>query len=382
MVVVSQLLPALAGEGARCEILTTRGHRVGTNPICPPDIPTHVFDTGLPARIWTAYSRDLARFLDENIARFDLIHIHEIWHYGGFAASRAARKRGVPYIVTIHGELSEWSLQHKGWKKSLYRKAVLDNILKDASTLHAITKAEESRISELGYATPVMVAPNGIDPTPFQELPDPSSLLDRFPLLKGKRVILFMGRLNPKKGLDILAHSFSTLKSQFPDTVLLIVGPDEEGTQQKMESILRSQDALDSAIFTGMLTGEDKLATMSCAELFALPSYSEGFSIAILEAMAARLPVVITEQCNFPEVEEYGAGIVVEASKVAVTEAISKLLSDDNLCARMSDKGRTLVAERYTWQSAASKIADLYGSLAVEKTAKEPRLTQSAHPCE
>ena len=348
-----------------------RGHRVGA------DISeairrshSHLPRTGLPARLWTAYSRELSAFLDENIARFDLVHIHEIWHHAGYAASKAARKSGIPYIVTIHGELSEWSFQHKGWKKLLYRKVALDKIFKNAFAFHAITQAEKERIAELGYDTPVIVAPNGIDPTPFDELPNPSAFLEKHPALEGKRVILFMGRLNPNKGLDILAHSFSTLRNQFPDAALLVAGPDEEGTQIKVESILRFEGTLDSVIFTGMLTGEDRLAAMSIADVFVLPSYSEGFSIAILEAMAARLPVVITDGCNFPEVGEHGSGFVVEASETPVAEAIDALLSNAELRKRMGDSGRKLVTERYTWQAAASKIADQYRSSFIGEKAK------------
>ena len=360
---VSELIPALEKQGVHCEIATTRGHRVGRDVTGPQGIPIHVFDTGIPTRLWTAYSRELTEFLNQNIPRFDLVHIHEIWHHAGYTASKVARKQGIPYILTIHGELSDWSLQHKGLKKLLYRKVVLDKILKNAYALHAITRAEKERIAELGYETPVLVAPNGIDPSPFEQLPDPSAFLDRFPVLKNKRVILFMGRLNPKKGLDILAHSFSSLKRRFPDTVLLLAGPDEEGTRQRTESILRSQGNLDSAVFTGMLTGEDKLAAMACADVFVLSSYSEGFSIAILETMSSRLPVVITKRCNFPEVAEHGAGFVVEADEKPVAEAIGRLLSDPDLRVRMAERGRKLVAERYTWEATATTIADLYRSL-------------------
>ena len=372
MIVVSELIPALYDEGIHCEIATTRGHRVGADTTRPEGVPTHVFDTGPAARLWTAYSRDLARFLDDSITRFDLIHIHEIWHYAGYAAFRAAKKkRNIPCVVTIHGELSEWSLQHKAWKKLIYRNAILDGVLRNADALHAITLPEKNRIASLGYDTPVTVAPNGIDPTPYDNLPDPSEFLEKFPILKGKRVILFLGRLNPKKGLDILARSFPALKSRFPDTVLLIAGPDEEGTRRMMESILESQGNLDSAVFTGMLTGAEKLAAMSRADIFVLPSYSEGFSIAILEAMAARLPVVITDGCDFPEAAEHGAGIVVKANETEVAQALGELASDSELRFCMGERGRKLVTERYTWQVAASSIAHLYRSLAIPERAED-----------
>ena len=360
---VSQLIPALSDEGMCCEIVTTSGYRVGRDVASPIGVPTHVFDTGLPARLWTAYSAELTRFLNDNIARFDLVHVHEIWHHAAYAAFRAARKRSVPCVLTIHGELSEWSLQHKAWKKRIYMTAILDRMLRNADALHAITPAEKDQITRLGYDTPVIVAPNGIDPAPFDHLPDPTEFLNRFPALKGKRVILFLGRLNPKKGLDILARSFSAITRRFPDSILLVAGPDEEGTRQNMESILRSEGILDRTVFTGLLTGEDKLAAIACADVFVLSSYSDVLGIAVLEALAARLAVVITEGCEFPEVAEHGAGFVVQASETPVSEAISALLSDDALRAHMGQRGRKLVTERYTWQATASTLTDLYKSL-------------------
>ena len=365
--VVSQLIPTLSSEGIHCEIATTTGHRVGDDPVSPKGVPTHIFHADLPARIWTAHSRPLTRFLDHNITRFDLIHVHEIWHHPGYAAYRAARKNRVPYVLTPHGELGERHLSHKAWKKRIYMTAVLDRVLRNADALHAITPAERDRIAHLGYQTPITVAPNGIDPAPFDTLPDPSKFLERFPTLKGKRVILFLGRLNPTKGLDILARAFSAIARRFPNTVLLIVGPDEEGGQRIMESILRSEGILDKAVFTGMLTGHDKLAALSRADLFILPSYSEGFSVAILEAMAARLPVVITEACNFPEVAEHDAGFVVSAENSPVADAIATLLSNPDLRARMGERGRKLVSERYTWQTTAATLASLYRDLVAKR---------------
>lgn len=367
VVVVSELIPALSEEGIRCEIVTTRGHRVGDDPVYPQGVPTHILDAGLPARIWTAYSRQLTGFLDENINRFDLVHIHEIWHYPGYAAFHAAKKNGIPLVITPHGELSEWSLGYKRWKKKIYMKVILGRMLQNADALHAIIQVEKDRIVSLGYQTPVTVAPNGIEPTQFNILPDPSEFLNRFPALKGKSVILFLGRLSPTKGLDILARSFSSISRNLPNSALLVVGPDESGTKEKTEAILSSEGTLDRTVFTGLLTGQDKLAAMACADVFVLPSHSDVLGIATLEAMAARLPVVISEGCNFPEVAENGAGFVVKASEKPVAEAIIGLLSDPCLRVRMGERGRKLVAGRYTWQATASKIADLYRTLVATK---------------
>ena len=363
-VVVSELTAELARLGIRCEIVTTQGYRVGFDQVpTSPDVPVYSFAAGLPARLWTAYSLELLRFLNNRAGSFDLIHIHEVWHYPGYMAFRAARKHKLPCVLTIHGELSEWGLQQKTLKKQIYRLCLLDKMLRNVSALHAITNSEKEQVLKLGFETPTFVIPNGIEPCAFEVLPDPSEFVQRFPVLKGKRVILFLGRLHPKKGLDILARSFATIARRYEDAVLLVVGPNECGTRENTESILKSAGLLDRTVFTGLLTGEDKLAALSCADLFVLSSHSDVLGIAVLEAMAARLPVVITEGCEFPEVSESGAGFVVEADEARVAEAIGRLLSDAALCEHMGQQGSKLVAERYTWKTSATAMARLYKTL-------------------
>ena len=362
-VAVSELTSELVRQSINCEIVTTRGYRVGIDQIAPPDVPIYCFDTGFPARYWTAYSSEMSRFLNENADRFDLIHIHQVWHYPVYAAFRAASKHKLPCVLTSRGELSEWGLRQKALKKRIYRLFLLDGMLRNVSALHALTRAEKEQIVKLGCETPVVVAPNGVEPAPFEALPSTARFVERYPMLKGKSVVLFLGRLHRKKGLDILARSFSTIARRFEDAVLLIAGPDKFGTRENMEAILSSEGLLDRTVFTGLLTGEDKLAALNCADLFVLPSHSEGFANAVLEAMAARLPVVITKGCEFPEVSEHEAGLVVEADEASVADAIIRLLSDADLCKRMGQQGHKLVTERYTWQVAAATLANLYKTL-------------------
>ena len=366
-VVVSELTSELSRHGVHSEIVTTRGHRVGTDHIAPPDVPIYSFKVGIPARFWTAFSPELSRFLNEKANGFDLIHVHQVWHYPVYAAFRSARKHKLPCVMTVHGELSEWGLQQKALKKRLYRLCLLDRMLRNVSAIQAVTSAEKEQIVKLGIKSSTVVIPNGINPDEFDVLPEPFKFIQRFPELKGKQVILFLGRLHQKKGLDILARSFATIARSVDDAVLLIAGPDECGTREKTESILNSAGLLNKAVFTGLLTGEDKLAALSCADLFVLTSHSEGFAIAVLEAMAARLPVVITKGCEFPEVSTNGAGIVVDADEIQVAAAIGKLLSDAALRERMGRQGRKMVAENYTWQISAAALANLYESLVANR---------------
>lgn len=358
---VRGLTLALARQGVRCEIVTTRGPVAGTDALPVPGVPVHRFDTEFPAPFWPGFSRKLGAFLDAEARRFDLVHSHQTLSYSTYAAFRAARNHALPYVLSLRGELAEECLRHKRYRKWIYRQVLLNGIVRSADALHIVSRAEASHAAVLGYHTPTFLVPNGI----FLDEAVPPATVDltvEYPRLAGKRVILFIGRLHWVKGLDVLARSFAMVAGEFPDSVLLVVGPDE-GARGTMESILRSNGVLEQAVFTGLLTGDHKRAAFQCADLLVMPSYSEGFSNAILEALGASLPVVISDRCNLPEVAEHGAGFVVPSNDMAVCEAIGKLLSDDGLGARMGHNGRNLVTERYTWQSSAASMVDRYRSL-------------------
>ena len=360
---VAELSAELSRQGIGCEIVTTRGHRVGADPMSPPGVPVHSFDTDLPARFWTAYARELPRFIDARAAGFDLIHVHEVWHYPCYAALGAAARHQVPCVLTVHGGLSRWGLRQKALKKRIYRFVLQDRMLRNADALHAITRAERDQFARLGFKPPVTVIPNGVDPAAFEALPEAGELARRFPRLAGKRIVLFLGRLHPVKGLNVLARSFATVARRFADAVLLLAGPDKFGTRRGLEALLRELGLLERTVFTGMITGRDKLAALACAELLVLPSHTEALGLAALEAMAARLPVVVSAGCGFPEVAERGAGLVVKTDEAAIADALCRLLADAPLRRRMGEQGRKLVHEGYTWQRSAAAMADLYRRL-------------------
>ena len=363
MNVLRGLIPALAAAGISCEVATVAESDNAASRFSIPetDTPVHSFPTAAPARLWTGYAPRLASFLNGQLraGRFQLVHIHEIWHYPGFAASRAARRHHIPAVISFHGDLDDWRLRYKRLKKALYMRLVQDRAIRSAAALHALTGAEKERIRQLGYAQPVFVCPNGAN-LPNTANPMDDALLRCFPQLAGKRIILFMGRIHPMKGVDLLAHSFADIAGRFPDAFLLVAGPDQGGAQAPMEAILRASGVRNRALFTGMLTGRDKQAALRQSQLFVLPSYSEGFSTAVLEAMAAGLPVVISEQCNFPEVAALSAGFVVPAQSDAITEAVSALLADPARRTRMAGSARTLVADRYSWPAIAAAMRAHY----------------------
>ena len=358
--VVNELAGALEAIGVSSEIISAQGRRVGNPETVTNDIPIHLFETGPIARLWTAHTPGLKKTLARKIPDFDLVHIQELWHYPGYIASKIARSRNVPYIVTIHGELNEWNLQQKRLKKQIYMTAIQRGILQKSAALHAITPAESNRIRQLEIETPVAMIPNGIHTEEFENLPDRSQFVSRYPELENRLIVLFLGRIQQKKGLDILAQAFGNLVRTRHDVRLVVAGPDEDNTLTEIKTILKSQGALEKAVFPGMLTGEQKLEALSAADIFALTSYSEGFSVALLEALSAGLPLVITDECNFPEVGDSRAGFVVRPNDSETASALMSLLDSADLRREMSENARRLVRSNYTWERIAEKMFTLY----------------------
>ena len=227
-----------------------------------------------------------------------------------------------------------------------------------AACLHALTKAEADQYRAFGAQCPIAIIPNGVD---IPEDLDASLFVQSFPALKGKRVILFLARLHPKKGLDLLFEAWALLAPLFPDAHLVIAGPDSEGMQDRLASLVARDGLEDSVLFTGMLDGPMKWSALAAAEAFVLPSQSEGLSVSVLEAMGVGLPVVVTTACNLPEVEQHRTGWQIEPTLDQLTFALQDLLHNSPIenCT-IGARGAALVRARYTWATVARQMADVY----------------------
>ncbi|MCL0066618.1 glycosyltransferase [Thermodesulfovibrionales bacterium] len=361
--VVAGLTETLAKKGVEVTIFAPIEKGDEEKIIRPKRVNLRLFEQGFFARWWPGYSSGLAKAVAKEMEQFDLVHIHELWSHPHLVASRVARKSGKPYIVTIHGGLEPWAINHKAFKKKIYSALIQRRILQKAVALHAITNEEVKHIQDFGVDNKIVMIPNGINPQEFQTLPARQELEQLYPSLAGKQVVLFLGRLHPIKGLDILARAFGKVVRERNDVYLLAVGQDSNGYQGKIEKILEAEGALGKVIFTGMLTGQKKLAAFSRANVFVLPSYSEGFSMAILEAMICGLPIIITHPCNFPEVAEAEAGIVIDPDPEQLAEALTRLLDNPQLREEMGGNGRRLIKERFTWDKIADQMIQLYQSM-------------------
>ena len=302
----------------------------------------------------------LSKWLKNHVKGYDLVHTNGVFSYPILPAHCLCRRLGIPYIRTPRGMLEPWALAHKAWKKKYFFSHIEKPALQDASALHALAAPEAMNLQRLGLTSPISIIPNGIEREEFEHVPGPAEFLEKFPSAKGRKMILFLGRINPKKGLDILAEAFAKVKERYPNVVLTIAGPDDGQYSADVKRNFSELGSRDDVIFTGMIEKSLKKSALSAASLFVLPSYSEGFSMSVLEGMASGLPCVISKGCNFPEAGEANAALVVEADTESITNAMKRCLEDPVFANELGERARKFVFEHYTWEKAAKKMVELY----------------------
>jgi len=361
--VVCDLVETLAQKGLDVTIFSTlkRGEEIKI--FQPRGVKIKIFQRSFFSHLWNSHSPALQIALEKEIKNFDLIHIHGIWHHLLFVAYKAAKKFHKPFIITPHGTLEPWPLSYKFLRKKIYYSLIQKRILKEASAIQAITTQEAKNIQNLGIKTRIVVIPNGINLKEFQKIPENKTLERFFPELINKKYFLFLGRLHPVKGLDLLVRAFSQITKERNDIFLVIAGPDELGYRKELEKILKSEDAMENTIFTGLVTEEKKVALLSNANFLVLPSYSEVRGISILEAAACGIPVIATHKCNFPEIEEFKTGILIDPDISQLRKAILILLNNQNLGKEMGENGKKMVFEKFTWEKISGEIIKFYQDL-------------------
>ena len=310
--------------------------------------------------------------LKETVRSAEIVHLHGLWQIQTREGARAARDAGVPYLVAAHGMADPWALRHKRWKKRVYLALVESKNLRRAACLHALSHPEITHFRGLAPWAPICFVPNGVDLAPFDNLPARSVLEADYPELRGKFVLLFFGRAHVKKGLNLLAEALGQIAPDQPELHLLLAGKDD-GAWAPFRDRMAELNLSDRMTYLGHVSGERARQVWGAANAFVLPSYSEGFSIAVLEALACRLPCLITTACHFPELAAAGGGIVVTPDVIAVSQGLRDLLERaPNERAALGQNGRRLVEERYTWNRQAERLASVYEWIQGGGPAPEP----------
>ncbi len=311
------------------------------------------------------FSPTMAKWLWQHLADYDILHTTSVFNFPVFAGAAIAQLRKVPYVINPAGMLEPWALAYKAWKKRWYYRLIERPRLEHASAIHCLTVPEARRITALGIRAPMVIVANGIDPKRWQTLSDPEMFYERYPDLRGKTLLLFMHRVDPKKGLDILARAFAAVRARLPELPLhlVVAGPSTDNYQSVAEAYFAQMGCAAQVTFTGLLDWDMKRAALAAAAIFVTPTYSEGFSMAVLEAMAAGLPGVMTEGCNFQEAAEAGAAHVTPIESEPFAEALVDLLTHPEAARTMGECARRLVLDQYTWDQAAVRTVAIYTAL-------------------
>ncbi|MCL4190260.1 MAG: glycosyltransferase [Thermoguttaceae bacterium] len=362
--VITRLAAAQACHGEEISLLAYRSRRP-TNEVnaflsgVPGIGRVNVETMPAPSRLEWVATRAAASLLRDRFLRTDLLHIHGVWEPVLCRAAAVARQCRVPYVVTTHGALDPWSLGQKWLKKRLALMLAHRRMLEGAEFIHALTEAEEDSVRQAVRPRAVEILPNGVFLEELRHEMRPGQFVAAHPELAGRPYVLFLSRLHYGKGLDLLSEAFARVAEQRADVRLVIAGPDY-GERERLSRQLQRLGIASRVLMPGPLYGAEKQAALADAVCFCLPSRQEAFSMAILESLACGTPVVISDACRFPDVARVGAGRVVALNATQLAEALLEVLSDCELRRRMSDAGRRLVGDRFTWPQIASRMLHCY----------------------
>jgi len=320
--------------------------------------------------------------LDERLDQINpqVLHTHGIWTYLSIGVPRWSRKNHKPYIVSPHGMLDAWALDNSKIKKKVAAALYERRHLRGAACLHALCQSEAKSIREFGLKNPIATIPNGI------EIPEGRDLSSRY--LVKKKIMLFLGRLHPKKGLENALRAWAASRSEAsPDSKpsnwqFVIAGWDQGDHEVRLKqlceelelsfadvpakqflSLEASSGQLSgfSVVFVGPVFGELKAQLLERANVFILPSFSEGLPMSILEAWAYELPVVMTDYCNLPEGFNADAAIHIDTEVEGMSAGMIKMIEcSDAELKGMGINGLNLVKEKFTWPTIAAQMGELY----------------------
>jgi len=344
---------ALTREGIEVLLVTTDDGLAETN--------GDVFEyKGVPARIFRSqfgesfkYSRPLASWLNTNIRKFELAHIHAVFNHSSVAAARVCRNAGVPYVVRPLGTLDPWSMTQKSLRKRLFWQVSGKAMLQRAAAVHYTSEAEKLSTEGLLGLNHGKVIALGIETSIAS-----GKLEEHFPELTRDPYVLVLSRLHPKKGLDVLIDAFESLvqSPEFSHWRLVLAG---DGPNEYVSQLKRKVKA-EKVLFTGWLEGERKNAVLGRASLLALPSHQENFGLCVMEALSHSVPVLVSPNVNLAtEIASANAGWVAAIDKDALTEKLAEVLRDEEELKRRGRAGKQL-SQKYSWENAAGDLAKLY----------------------
>lgn len=363
--VALQIVQALRHQGIDAEIVTTNND--GTKRL---DVPLNqlIEYRGVPVWFVSAFpfplkeyifSSALTKWLWQNIDNYDILDNHYLFSYASTCAGAIARFKKIPYTVRTQGQLSPWALKQSLLKKRLYTALIERHNLNQAAAIHCTTPQEAEDLRNFGIQTPTITLPLGVEQTEI--IPTAKSeLRNLFNIPKSRLIILFLSRLHYKKRPDLLINSLNKIVSQNHNIHLIMAGTGDVEYTTYLKQLVHQHHLADYVSFPGFITGRAKEILFQGSDIFALPSYSENFGIAVAEAMAAGLPVIVTTGIQIaPETAAANAGIVIKRDTEFIG-AITRLINSEALRSRLSKNAMELANQKYAWKEIASQLICSY----------------------
>ena len=355
---IADLVAALRLEGAEVDVVSTDAR--GQHSLPKPTAGDHAvagarvtyFPASGPSRFY--FSPRMVPHLARHVRNYDIVHLHGLWMFPIAAAARMARIAGVPYVVTLHGSLDPWALGQKAWKKQAYLRLVERSTLRHAAFIHYTASPERDSVPVDIRNLSSVTVPNCVDAAPFLDIGDPA-------VRRRSKDVLILGRIHLMKGFDVLIPAFAASLRRDPTLRLVVAGPDDDGYEARVRNLVNTHEILEAVDFVGTVNAEQRRQLFERAALLVCPSYRENFGMSVAEAMAAGLPVIVSDRVNInDDIESAGAGLVVERKVSTLADAIGRLMADADERMRMGMAGRRLVQESYSPRAVGRAMIDAY----------------------
>ena len=308
------------------------------------------------AKFWAEFSPELYTWIKQHGNEYDVIHIHGVWHFAGVAPYLAGVKTAK--CITTHGLLDSWTIGKGYWKKMLFGFLFQKRILKNTELIQINNTDEQADLKRfLGFKHPnVQIIPNGMNLKDFEKLPSKNTFRDKFSIPKAQKIVLFLSRINLKKGLDLLLPAFKEISTKRDDCLLIMAGPDD-GYLAETERFIKENYLENRVKLVGMLTGNDKLSAFADADIFVLPSHSEGFSIATLEALISGVPSLLSDRVGFGEaIRANNAAHLIDLNVKSIVAGLTQMLDNEGYCQQLSRNGIALVKNNYDIEIVAKRL--------------------------
>jgi glycosyltransferase involved in cell wall biosynthesis len=363
-----------------CQAMAERGHRMVMMTCDARDAPASWRDDDSLPRIVEVPPSRLTRLrlskaaLDqfaELVADIDVVHLHTPWDLCNFQLAPLLRRAGVPYVVSVHGMLDDWSMRHKSLKKRAFLSLGGQSLFRHATTVHYTAQAEKEQAERwIGSARHSVVQSCPLDLSAFTPKVGPDAAFSAFPAIRRDvRRILFLSRVHPKKGIDLLIRAAAILQGRGFEFQLLIAGPGEASYIESLQLVATEAGVAEKTLFLGMVQGITKRSLYEAADVFVLPTHQENFGLVLAEAMACGTPVVTTRGTDIWHELEAGGARIVDFNPSEIADAIADTLNDEQRRRRIGEQSRDYVNQWLDTDRTAAAYEQMYVD-AVERGAR------------